>query len=203
MSKRRSLIAHLLIAATIFLSCNYSYAANPGEEREHFVGWLGKNQKSFYEDGDYKKWASCLDGKNGDCSASTKSTTVGACRTTGFDIGAAWEMPFKIPGLSLSGNANHSWTECNERSESTECKPHVGFKGGTAVLVSERWGRTKYFGIEPIPGDGEFPKNYKQVTDPDYGLGYFWIYTGPPITHDGYLPEYRAFGCQYVRPWQS
>ncbi|WP_115553112.1 hypothetical protein [Xanthomonas arboricola] len=186
-------------AAVLFASSCANAATIHAKDIELFNGWVGKTQKAFYEDGDFKNWSTCFSSTNGSCSASTKSSTVGACRSTEFGIGADWELPMKIPGLSLSGSASHSWTECNERSESTECTPHVGFKGGTAVLVSERIGRTKYLGVFAIPlGKVKLPANYFVS---NYQGSKIYQYSGAPIITQGYLPEYRAYGCQYVRPW--
>ncbi|MCS3809126.1 hypothetical protein [Xanthomonas sp. 4461] len=159
-----------------------------------FGGWLGKNQKSFYEDpGDL---AVCY-GDEAHCPTSTKSTTRGTCKEQSFDIGGSWDVPIRIPGLSLAGNYNRSWTECNERADENSCPPKAHSKYAPAILVGERWGRTHVTGANSgWFQNGSCEAGYKKTWMG--GPNWRCEYNGAPYDKDGYLPEFRYVGCEYL-----
>ncbi|MCC4587254.1 hypothetical protein JWH11_16625 [Xanthomonas melonis] len=159
-----------------------------------FGGWIGKNQKSFYEDAGSP--GVCY-GDAAHCPSAANSTTRGACRSEGFDISGTWDVPIRIPGLSLTGNYNRSWSECNERAEEISCPPKVHSKYSPAILVGERWGLTHITGANSSWfQNGRCEAGYKKVWMG--GPNFRCEYNGAPYDKTGYLPEFRYRGCQYT-----
>ncbi len=171
-------------------------AASPPDKHMFttFGGWLGKNQKSFYED--HGTLSVCY-GDEAHCPTSTESTTRGACRDQSFDMGGSWELPLKIPGLSLSGNFSNSWTECNEKAEENSCPPKAHSAYAPAILVGERWGRTHVTHVNTgWFQNGSCEAGYKKTWMG--GANFRCEYNGAPYDKDGYLPEFRYKSCEYI-----
>ncbi|WP_146091261.1 hypothetical protein [Xanthomonas arboricola] len=189
-SKLKKHLYSLILALTIV---GTAQAAQNPHLHTTFGGWIGKNQKSFYEDAGTP--AVCY-GDEAHCPTSTRSTTRGSCRDQGFDIGASWDLPVRIPGLSLSGNYNRSWTECNERAEENSCPPKAHSKYSPAVLVGERWGLSHVTGSNSgWFQNGSCEAGWKKT----YRGGSNWRcdYVGGSYDKTGYLPEFRYVGCEY------
>ena len=106
-------------------------------------------------------------------------------------------MPIKIPGLSLAGNYNYSWTECNEKADENSCPQKANSKYAPAILVGERWGREHVTGANSAwfqNGGCEAGYTKKWMG----GANFRCEYTGAPYYRDGYLPEFRYVGCEYI-----
>lgn len=190
----KKLKKHIYLILMVVTIVGTAHASPPKFMFTNFGGWLGKNQKSFFEDtGDL---AVCY-GDAAHCPTSTKSTTRGACREQGFDIGGGWDVPIRIPGLSLSASYNNSWTECNERAEETSCPPKAHSKYAPSILVGERWGRLHVTGANSGPFlNGGCEAGYTKVWQG--GSEWRCEYNGAPYNKDGYLPEFRYVACEYL-----